>query len=84
MFCYPVARFPGGQKWKCIICFYIGAVVALYSAQVKRDIDVLSSDVLTGYTALVKREQVENDARRRIFQSIPDGAVCYVGARHCK
>ena len=36
-------------------------------------------DVLTGYTALVKREQVENDGRRRILQSIPDGADYYAG-----
>ena len=29
------------------------------------------------YTALLKREQVENDVRRRILQSIPDGAAYY-------
>ena len=72
----PCRPFPGGQKWKCTFAFAFEWLLQLtvQRASEKRHWRPLS-DVLTGYTALVKREQVENDGRRRIFQSIPDGAV---------
>ena len=72
MFCYPVAPFQGDKngKRRAFICFFV--------TQCKWKETLTSAfGRFDTYTALLKREQVENDVRRRILQSIPDGAAYY-------
>ena len=72
MFCYPVAPFQGDKngKRRAYICFSV--------TQCKWKETLTSAfGRFDTYTALLKREQVENDVRRRILQSIPDGAAYY-------
>ena len=67
--CRPV---PGGQKWKA------ARVHLLFVTQCNWKETLTSAfGRFDTYTALLKREQVENDVRRRILQSIPDGAAYY-------
>ena len=76
----PCRPFPWGAKMEMYVCFCIWV---LYSAQVKRDIDVSSGTFWQVTRHWWKENRLKMTAVAVFFNRFQMGPCC-VGARHCK